>query len=573
MKKSMLRTVSLCLALFVLLGSFAGCGTTTSTPSPSPSTVSTPSPSSSISASASTEPSSSSEPEPQKPAYLQDTKPITFDVYFNASWFAEQWITDVATRSTAYITKKTGVSLNLIAPTGNEAEKMTTMIASGEVPDMILSDFYDANTIKLFQAGLLEPLNKLADQYDKAFYEVVKASQIGWLSKADGNIYDYPNFANAYEIAMANPDKTFYVGDALVDVRKDMYEAIGKPDMTTPEGFLNGLKAAKEKFPQVDGQPMIPIGMIFNPQGCRFIDNYIPQLAALPIEKDGKLYDNLSDPEYITWIKTLRKANEMGLISKENFIDQRSQHDEKLAGARYFITTQGRSDTAGPNATLYKANKDTGKYYIALDAVRNSKKEDPKLIGKILLDGWMDAHITTKCKDKARAIRFLNYLMGPEGQFDAWYGEKDVTYTVENGKNVIKKEVLDDKDAAAKYYVGGFNWTFFNLDITNEFRKLAPPAERTVIEDIVDYEAKYVFFAPQLNSIALDPSSEEGVAEQNISTLWGETVPKLVLAKSDTEFDILLKDFLAKRDTMGYAKVMDVRNALYQKNKDRLGMK
>ena len=43
-------------------------------------------------------------------------------------------------------------------------------------------------------------------------------------------------------------------------VRKDMYEALGKPDMTTPEGFVNTLVAAKEKFPDVDGSPLIPLG-------------------------------------------------------------------------------------------------------------------------------------------------------------------------------------------------------------------------------------------------------------------------------------------------------------------------
>lgn len=570
MKKSVIRTLSLCLVALMLLGSFAGCGSSTT-----PTTTTTPSPSASVSASASasaTAEPSSSEPEPPKLGYLEDTSPITFDVYFNASWFTEQWLTDIATRSSAYITKKTGVSLNLMAPTGVESERMTTMIASGEVPDIIISDFYDPNTTKLYQAGLLEPLNKLADQYDEFFYTVVKPSQIGWFTRDDGNIYDYPNFANAYETVMADSDKSFYAGDIVVAARKDIYEGIGSPDMTTPDGFLNALKAAKEKFPEVDGQPMIPIGMLFGANGSRFIDAYIPQLLGLPVEKDGKMYDNLSDPGYITWIKTLRKANEMGLIAKENFIDQRAQHDEKLNGARYFMTTQGRSDIDGVNGALFTANKDNGKYYIPVDAIRNSKQEDPKIIGKILLDGWMDIHITTACKDKARAIRFLNYMMGPEGQHDAYFGEKDVTYTVENGIDTIKPEVLADPDMVKKYYVSGTNWTFYNYEYLNPILKMLPKAEKTQKDAFIDYGTKYFFAAPQLSGITVDPSSDEGIAEQNIGTLWGETIPKLILAKSDAEFDVLLSDFLAKRDSMGYAMLMDARNAQYQINKDRLGM-
>src|SRR5450830_1821906 len=40
-----------------------------------------------------------------------DTSPITIDVYFNASWMAMQWITDVPTLTFAYITKRTGVTV------------------------------------------------------------------------------------------------------------------------------------------------------------------------------------------------------------------------------------------------------------------------------------------------------------------------------------------------------------------------------------------------------------------------------------------------------------------------------
>ncbi len=574
MKKSFFRRLSLALVMLMLLGSFAGCGSNnpSTTETPSESTSASTTAAVSESASTTTEPVSS-EPEPPKLGYLEDTSPITFDVYFNASWFTEQWLTDIPTRSTTFITNKTGVSLNLMAPTGVESERMTTMIASGEVPDFIISDFYDPNTTKLYQAGLLEPLNKLADEYDQAFYSVVKPSQIGWFTRDDGNIYDYPNFANAYETAVADTDKSFYAGDVVLAARKDIYEAIGSPDMTTPDGFLNALKAAKEQFPEVDGQPLIPLGMLFGSGGSRLTDGYIPQLLGLPIEKDGKMYDNLSDPEYITWLKTLRKANEMGLIAKENFIDQRAQHDEKLNGARYFMTTQGRSDIGGINGALYLANKENGKYYIPVDAIRNSKQEDPKIIGKILLDGWMNIHITTANKDKARAIRFLNYIMGPEGQHDAFFGEKDVTYTVENNINTIKPEVLTDPDMAKKYYVNGSNWTFNNYEYLNPIRKMLPKPEKVVRDDFIDYGTKYFFAAPQLSGITVDPSSDEGIAEQNIGTLWGETLPKLILAKTDTEFDVLLGEFMTKRDSMGYSMLMDARNMQYQKNKDRLGMK
>ena len=566
MKRNRVKVLCLFLITFIMISSLAACKTkdtqgTTDDPTATPSA-------------AVSDPTSTPTAEADVPGWKIDTTPITFDAYYNASWFTEKWTTDELTRTTSYITNKTGVSFNWITPTGNESEKMITMIASGDVPDFVFSDLWDQNTAKMIDAELILPLNELADQYDKSFYDVIKPSQIGWFTREDGNIYDYPNFANAYENVIDLPDKAEIGGDCSLAVRKDIYEAIGKPDMTTPEGFLNALVAAKEQFPDVDGTPLIPIHMEFNEYGANIFDSYLPQLLALPSEKDGKLYDVKTDPDYITWLKTFRKANELGLISKDVFIEQRAQTEEKINNGRYFVVSRGKSDIDGANNSLYKLNKDNGKYYIPVDAMRNSKGDDPQITGKIMLDGWMNIHITSKCKDPARAIRFLNYIMGPEGQHDTWFGEEGVIYDMVDGKEVIKKELLDgtvsSEDLVNKYYGWGSNWAFWNSDINLTFPK--QEVEYNPREDFMEYSGKYFFPEPELSNTTLDPSSDEGIASTNISLVWGETLPNLILAKSDEEFDTLYNEFLAKRDELGYAKVTAAVQVKVDANKVKLGL-
>jgi len=145
-----------------------------------------------------------------------DTSPITFDVYVNASWFYDVWTTDQPTRSSTYISEKTGVTINFIAPAGDEAEAIQRLIAGGDVYDIMLFSVYDPAVKGLEEAGLLLNLIELADKYDTTFYDVVAPSQIGWFSAAPGVCYEYPNFADAYEKAMALPDagKRFIAGDA-----------------------------------------------------------------------------------------------------------------------------------------------------------------------------------------------------------------------------------------------------------------------------------------------------------------------------------------------------------------------
>ena len=515
--------------------------------------------------------------------WTTDTSPITIDVYFNASWMAMQWITDVPTMTTAYITKRTGVTINILTPTGSEAEKMNTMIASGDVPDVIMANTWDKEMQAIIAAGLVQPLNKLADQYDKSFYEIVAPSQMGWYTKADGNIYDYPNFANAYEKVQEaiakNPDAALkYTGDTCVAVRKDIYEAIGSPDMTTPEGFLGALQAAKAKFPTVGGKPLIPINfaeITETGSGALF---GITLLANVPAyTADGKMNDTINDPEYIRWLKTLRKANELGLVSKDIFMDKRAQIEEKTLNGRYFVSMMGKSDISGNNTTLYvdMGGKDTGLYYMPVDAMRNSKGENPAINAKIMLDGWMNSFITTKCRDTARAFRFLNYINGPEGQHDAFYGELGVAYDVVDGVDTYKPFIVDQsismKELDKKYFVRGSNWLWFNSDIINAYPIVKAPFNP--IELFNAYAAKYIAFRPEFSGLTLSADSKEALAKSIIDIEWGTTVTKLIIAKSDAEFDQILTDFNAKRLELGYEKVRAAQQKMLDTNKQKLGIK
>ena len=112
---------------------------------------------------------------------------------------------------------------------------------------------------KMIEGDLVLPLNELADQYDPYFYKVTDPAKVSWYTKDDGNIYGYPN-------ASSSPKDYEKFGDNITSnqtflVRKDMYEALGSPDMRTPEGFLKALEDAKKMFPDVNGQPLIPFGL------------------------------------------------------------------------------------------------------------------------------------------------------------------------------------------------------------------------------------------------------------------------------------------------------------------------
>ncbi|WP_334077507.1 extracellular solute-binding protein [Paenibacillus sanfengchensis] len=498
------------------------------------------------------------------PGWKVDTSPITFDWYINFAWFPHKWGDDLTSQ---YVTKKTGVSVNFIVPAGNEAEKMNAMIASGSLPDFITLGWTEDAVKKMIEGGLVLPLNELAKQYDPYFFKVTDPAKVSWYTQEDGNVYGYPN-------ASSSPEDYKKFGDNINStqtflVRKDMYEALGKPDMRTTEGFLNALAAAKEKFPDVNGQPLIPLGMYdFHEKGNPSLEAYLQNFLAVPYEKDGKLYDRTTDPEYIGWLKTMRQANEKGLLAKDIFIDKRPQMEEKIAQGRYFAMLYARTDLAAQQNVLY-AN-DPNSVYIAVDGPANSNLDQPTLSGPSI-SGWTVTLISKNVKDKARAIRFLDYLISEEGQRDTFLGEKGVTWDTVDGKDQLLPEVAKlrdtDRDAFDKKY--GASHKFWMLMDTNITPAWEPPAVEP-FKQMVDWTIGKAKSFSQFDQLDPQGNSEEGIIHTKILQEWGKVLPKLILSKSDQEFDQIWNNYLKKREEIGYAKVQEYKQKKYEENVAKL---
>lgn len=552
------RKVVTSLLAFTMAFSMAACtGKSNNAASPSPDT-------SASAPATTTEASKAPAANADEPGWKSDTAPITFDWYLNFSWFANKWGVDPTSQ---YVTKKTGVNINFIVPAGNENEKLNTMMASGSLPDFITLGWWEDAVKKMIEGELVLPLNELADQYDPYFYKVADPAKIGWYTQPDGNIYGYPNSAASaadYEKYGKN-----FASNQTFEVRKDMYEAIGSPDMSTPDGFLAGLRAAKEKFPTIDGQPLIPIGFHeFGDTGNTSLEGYLQNFLGIPLQKDGKLYDRRTDPEYLAWLKVFRKANEEGLIAKDVFIDKRPQMEEKIAQGRYFSMLYQRTDFADKNLALYQ--KDPNMVYIAIDGPKNSNGNPPTLEGPGMA-GWTVTLISKDVKDKARAIKFLSYMLSEEGQKDLYLGEKGVSYDTIDGKDQFKPEVLEllqkDRGAFDKKY--GSSLTFWMTQDTNMILQWAPPAVEPA-KQLEDWTKGKSISMAEFGGIDPTGNSDEGVANSKIGQLWGKALPKLLMAKDDAEFDTIFNKFLKDREAAGQKIVDEYRQKAYEDNLKKL---
>lgn len=552
MNNRLKKVTSLVLILVLVISAIAGCSSNTNEEA---------------NAVTETENASTNTGEQHEETWKNNTDPVTFSWYLNFSWFPNKWGTDLTTQ---YVTEKTGVSIDFVVPAGNENEKLNTMIASDTLPDFVTLGWWEGGVDMMIEGDLVYALDELGDKYDPYFTQVADDGRISWYTKADGHAYGYPNASFSpqdYEKYDVPSNQTFLV-------RKDMYEAIGSPDMRTPEGFLKALEDAQKMFPEINGQPLIPLGLHEFGNSGQYanysLEDFLKNFLAIPREEDGKYTDRTDNEDYITWLKTLRAANDKGLLATDIFIDKRPQMEEKIAQGRYFAMIYQRSDLAAQQNILY-AN-DPNSVYIAVDGPANRDLDPPTLAGQGIA-GWTITMISKNVEDPDRAIQFMSYLMSEEGQKDLYLGPEGVTYDVVEGVPTLKPEVQEllnsDRSAFDKKY--GAISTFWMLMDNPMLMQWEPETAEPLAQPLNWTKGKTTYFA-QYDNIDPLPDTDLGISLDKIKRKWSEALPKMLLAENDAEFDEIFNAYLEYREKNDYQAIVEYQETKIEENKKRLGM-
>ncbi len=490
--------------------------------------------------------------------------PVTFDWYINYSWYSTPWGGNLVSDT---ITEETGVSINFITPMGNEAEKLQSLIASDSLPDIITLGWWEPEISDMIKQDKVYALNELADKYDMYFYQVTDPQIVSWYTQSDGNIYAYPNSS----ISPKELESHDNIGsNQTFLVRKDIYEAIGSPDMSTVEGFEAAVRKAVEMFPDVDGEPLIPIGAHeFTNEGNSSFDQYLMNFLAIPFEKNGIIYDRHTDPEYLKWLKAFRQLASEGYLSDDIFVDSRTQMEEKIADGRYFCMIYQYTDMLAQQKELNA--KEPDKIYIAVEGPHNSNGDDPTL-PVTSINGWTVTLISKNCKEPDRAIAFIDYMMSERGQKIVYLGVEGETYDMVDGVPVMKEEAKEllNSDRTAydkKYGADNAYWMFQNIVMQLQWEQKAIPA----IQQLKEWGYKYAMSNSQYDAV-LPADSQGAKIDAAIKALWEKTLVNLLLSENDNEFDQILSDFVQEREELGYAELIKESTEQMNKVKEKLGI-
>ncbi len=493
--------------------------------------------------------------------------PITLDLYINYNWWPkdkEDWGNDLASKE---ITRLTGVTLNIEKPDNSgDSMRLNMMMSTGDFPDMIMAD--DGVIIKkLIQKGMFEPLDEMISRYGQ---DIIK--NVGWdylkefCAETNGEIYGLPHGITFEGQA---PESG---GGVLV--LKGLYERLGSPPLDTPEDVYNYLVSVRDSgLKTKNGDSYLPSTFDWPTQdlsgsfGVRFfsIDG-----GSYVYGEDKKVVHALRVPEMKDIFYFTSKLFREKLIDQEWLLQDEATAFNKLISGRiamYFPTNafgwldeynDRLENVAGDSYMLVKTPLNPGLKDVKYNLVRKRP--------------WSRIYITTQCKDPKRAMEFLNWQSGETGQYVSRIGPEGVVWTRgDDGKPAVTEEYAGKLSAGrdkALSEIGYYKWCFLqnNIFTENAVIALMTPEERSERRARAEIITKSMWYAPELERLAIDPTSKTGIANTRINSYFGTMDRKLYMAQSDEEFEMLYNRALPAMDELGLREVEAELNRQVAKN-------
>ena len=308
MKRSLLRSICLCLAVMVMLATFAGCNsgsdqqTTTNSSSGDAGTTGIP-----------------SETLSSVGTFPISATPQTFSImmppYGN---------TDPATCwANGEYEKMTNVKIDWITvPADGWKDKRAIVFAGGDLPDVVAGmDTYNLSATDELQyasQGLILPLSDLIENNSIYLKQILQDQPMSrkLISQDDGEIYSLPFLSVCYH---CNYSQKFFINKTWLD-------NLGLAMPTTTDEYYEVLKAFKEQDANGNGDPNDEIPLITCTNGwhvdldgflmCAF--TYSDPDTKLAVE-NGKIIFTPTSDGYKEGLAYLNKLYAEGLLSPESF--------------------------------------------------------------------------------------------------------------------------------------------------------------------------------------------------------------------------------------------------------------
>ncbi len=464
------------------------------------------------------------------------------------------------------VVEKTGIRPKITSPADGGNTKLNLMLSTGDMPDLITFDATNSSTMEdLVKQKALYSMDEIAQKYENGFLdEIPEVMKTQAKDRNDGKLYGLPGFFVTGEGSQS--------GTQSYNVRADIYEALGSPDMSTPDKFIEALKLFKEKYPTIDGKKTIPLDLNMQCWSLYIIERSFGIVNDNYVDENGNVKLKWRDPKYRDVVKFMARLNREGLLDKDMFVKQSNQITEDRATGITFCIASSFDQLWDASSVLKRSNDKA--FYKVIEPM--SAVDDPVFSPVVPYSYWTMTSMPTAGKNPELAAKFLRYMWSDEGELLMNYGIEGEHYTVDSeGYMDIKPEVLAEQANNAdgfmkKTGISAFRFLWRQVLKTRDGVSTEEP-QRAADRKLA---SKYARVVDTNLTRFMEPTKNETDIQNiktNMDSIVNSTIHKYVLepdeGKALAAFDQMLKDF----DKAGVEKLEEFRTQQYKKNIELYG--
>lgn len=340
--------------------------------------------------------------------------------------------------------KQTGIHLDFVhVPAAQEQEKFTLMIASGNMPDLIETNwkrYYSGGPTKALQDGMILKADDYIEEYMPSFKKIMDENDETRRSvvTSDGYYCIFPRVRLSDAESKAAIKGNF--GGMII--RKDWLDELGLALPETMDEWDTALKAFQTKL-GVEHPLKLDSGW-FKPEGNGNDFNNAYGVDKGWFVKDGKVKFGPAEQGYKDYIVKMHEWYKAGILDPEFDTTGGSTLISSVidgsTGAFYaFLGTVGN---------IYSSNELPDGFELQATQFPVLKKgEEPYFMNKATITSYPHIAVSKKCTNPELAFKWIDTLYSEEGAVINYFGSEGLTYTkVDDYLVAYTDEILDNPE-------------------------------------------------------------------------------------------------------------------------------
>lgn len=465
----------------------------------------------------------------------------------------------------------TGVTMDIL---NHDDQKWPVMLASGDLPDLILMD--GRNMKELIEGDHILALDDMVKQYGTNITKNVSQSTLDYARKyysnGTGKLYTLLTTGGPWP-------KRYKYQDVSLSVRWDYYKELGYPEFNSYDDLLKVLKDMQDKHPKNEqGQKayslsvwsdwgLWPYNVWFAYSRGRIVVG--PGTVMEMDYSDGKFKNAIMEDDSGIWdgLTFFNKASRLGILDPESLTQKYQNVVEKHNAYRVYANLASWP-YGGANKQMV-AEGTPNKGLMPLPPLKGANRFQYNSIFNS--NGTYTWVIPKKSKDPVRAMQLIDYFYNYDNARYILSGIQGEDWSVENGKpkltaDHVQKYIADanfqEQQGYWKYHkMLGFSWgTISPADgVVLDLHSSSDIWSQQLTELDKDFNAKYGVEYPGQYvenmvkngevrigdypaipaAIDVDPAEKEEISriDAQIAEAVTRASAKIVLAKSEVEFN------------------------------------